>query len=58
MLYEVITHFARAGQGLGAVAAMEDEGPGSARPLERVHADGLFEGVVRHRRPMQSYNFV
>ena len=33
----------------------EDEGPGSARPLERVHADGLFEGVVRHRRPMQPY---
>jgi 1,4-alpha-glucan branching enzyme len=33
----------------------EDETPGEARPLKRVHAGGLFEGRLPHRRPLQPY---
>ena len=33
----------------------EDEDPDSATPLKRLHAEGLFEGQVRHRRPLHPY---
>jgi 1,4-alpha-glucan branching enzyme len=33
----------------------EDESVASARPLKRVHAGGLFEGELRHRRPLVPY---
>ena len=33
----------------------EDEGIETAQPLERLHAAGLFEGRLPHRRPIQPY---
>ncbi len=33
----------------------EDEDSGSARPLTRLHAGGLFEGVLPWRRPLRPY---
>jgi len=33
----------------------EDEQPEAARPLARLHPDGLFEGSLPHRRPIVPY---
>ena len=33
----------------------EDEQPAAARPLARLHPDGLFEGSLPHRRPIVPY---
>ena len=36
-------------------AFWEDEGEAGARSLGRIHAGGLFEGVLEHRRPIVPY---
>jgi 1,4-alpha-glucan branching enzyme len=33
----------------------EDETPAQARPLQKLHDAGLFEGEINHRRPIEPY---